>query len=101
MNNDLIELCTICIENPAEYFTECGHKYCIECLCRIQKCALCRKQLIKVKLCIEIKNKNKNIQNFDFLDTRTLIREINAESIRINLNVLRVMSRMGELFMSN
>lgn len=98
MNNDL---CPICIENPAEYFTECGHKYCIECLCRIQKCALCRKQLIKAKLCIEIKNKNKNIQNYDFLGIRSFIRENNAESIRINMNVLRIMAGMGGLAMSN
>lgn len=98
MNNDL---CPICIKNPAEYFTECGHKYCIECLCRIQKCALCRKQLIKAKLCIEIKHKNKNIQNYDFLGIRSFIRENNAESIRINMNVLRVMAAMGGLAMSN
>jgi hypothetical protein len=51
------ELCPICIENDATYFTECGHKYCINCLCRIKKCAICRNLLLKSLLCISIKNK--------------------------------------------
>ena len=32
MKNELKELCPICIENPADYYTECGHCYCINCL---------------------------------------------------------------------
>ncbi len=38
-------LCPICINNEAECFTECKHGYCVTCLCRIEKCALCRKKL--------------------------------------------------------
>jgi hypothetical protein len=50
------ELCPICINAPAEYFTECNHSFCINCLCRIDKCAMCRNPLQKSQLCIEIKN---------------------------------------------
>ena len=58
MENELVELCPICIENKAEFYTECGHCYCIRCLSCIKKCAMCRKSLIRAKLCIEIKSKN-------------------------------------------
>jgi hypothetical protein len=61
MENELIELCPICIENPATYYTECGHCYCIGCLSRIKKCAMCRNPLQKAKLCIQIKIKVKLI----------------------------------------
>lgn len=53
--NESIELCPICIEKPSEYFTECGHSFCINCLCRIKKCAICRKSLLREKLCKDIK----------------------------------------------
>jgi hypothetical protein len=49
--------CPICLENLAEYSSDCGHKYCITCLCRIKKCAMCRKVLLRSKLCISIKSK--------------------------------------------
>jgi hypothetical protein len=62
MDSELVELCPICIENEALYFTECGHKYCICCLSRINKCAMCRKSLLRSMLCIEIKRKAKPIQ---------------------------------------
>ncbi len=60
MENELIDLCPICIENPATYYTECGHCYCIGCLSRIKKCAMCRNPLQKAKLCIEIKSNKRN-----------------------------------------
>ena len=63
MKETLIELCPICIEKYAENYTECGHQYCISCLCRIKKCAMCRNPLQRVKICIEIKSKVK------FIDT--------------------------------
>ena len=63
--DNLIEVCPICINKSAEYETECGHNYCIDCLSRIKKCALCRKQLLKAKLCIEIKLKDKTIQSYE------------------------------------
>ena len=50
-------LCPICIEKSATYYTECGHGYCIECLSRIKKCSMCRKFLLREQLCLEIKNK--------------------------------------------
>lgn len=49
------ELCPICINDTAEYYTECNHKYCICCLSKIKQCALCRKDLLRTKLCIEIR----------------------------------------------
>jgi hypothetical protein len=63
MNPELIELCPICIENEALYFTECNHSYCITCLSRINKCAMCRKVLQKPLICSEIKRKVKIINN--------------------------------------
>ena len=43
MDEELIELCPVCLENEATYFTECNHKYCITCLSRIRKCSMYRK----------------------------------------------------------
>lgn len=61
-NNDIDDiddnddtLCPICYENNAEYFTECNHKYCIDCLKHLKKCALCNKILLRSLLCQEIK----------------------------------------------
>ena len=54
------ELCPICIENPAEIITNCNHTFCICCLSRITKCAICRSPLQRVKLCIEIKTYTRN-----------------------------------------
>ena len=55
MSDELIELCPICIESPIQYYTECNHGYCIGCLCRIKKCAICRNPLQRAKICIQIK----------------------------------------------
>lgn len=54
--NKLQLLCPICMETPAEIITNCNHKFCICCLSRIKKCAMCRSPLQMTKLCIEIKN---------------------------------------------
>lgn len=59
--NELVELCPICIEKPAEYFTECNHGYCIGCLSHISRCAMCRNALQRAKICIQIKLKVKLI----------------------------------------
>ena len=52
-----IELCPICIENPGINFTECNHGFCISCLCRIKKCAMCRNPLQRAKICFQIQEK--------------------------------------------
>ena len=94
MENDLIELCPICIENKAEYYTECGHCYCIGCLSRIKKCDMCRKSLIRNKLCIEIKSNKKNKTDATqlFVDTDELLQ------LRFtDYNILRIMAGMGGL----
>lgn len=52
------ETCPICIINEPNCYTECGHSYCINCLSKIRHCAICRKNLIRVNLCNEIRNKN-------------------------------------------
>lgn len=59
IDDDDDDLCPICISNEPKYFTECGHSYCITCLCRITKCALCRKELVRSKICYEIKTHKK------------------------------------------
>jgi hypothetical protein len=51
------KLCPICIENEATCVTECNHYYCITCLCKIKKCALCRKDLVRSQICKEIISK--------------------------------------------
>jgi hypothetical protein len=66
MENELTELCPICIEKPADYYTECNHGYCIGCLCRIKKCAMCRKPLLREKLCKAIREKFENKRNLTF-----------------------------------
>lgn len=58
-------LCPICIQNKAEIFTECNHSYCIQCLCRIKKCAMCRKTLLRAELCEEIKHRFEKKSVFD------------------------------------
>ena len=70
-NTELVELCPICIENEASYFTECGHKYCITCLCRIKKCAMCRKVLQRSLICVEINRKKNN----DFVRVTAYVNE--------------------------
>lgn len=45
MENENFETCPICYENDANCFTECNHGYCITCLQKINKCAICRKNL--------------------------------------------------------
>lgn len=76
MENSSIELCPICMEKSEEYFTECNHSFCIGCLCKIKKCAMCRKPLLREKLCKEIKqnvrliNNVSNYTNFEELDNR-------------------------------
>jgi len=76
------ELCPICIQNNCEYFTECNHSYCITCLCRIKKCAICRKELNKFKLCNEIISRF-NKKELDILFT---INETTLENRQIRLN---------------
>jgi len=80
--NNLIKVCPICINNPAEYYTECGHNYCIDCLSRIKKCALCRKQLLKAKLCIEIVSQTNKSQSCE-------VYEMNNNSALLLLSVWR------------
>ena len=73
-----MELCPICIDKEADVFTECNHGYCVSCLCRIKKCAMCRNPLQRAKLCNQIKQKveliNPDINPFNF--------NISNESIR-------------------
>ncbi len=66
MENKSVELCPICIDKSANYYTECGHGYCIECLSKIKKCAMCRNNLQMVKICNQIKNHNLSHNNYTF-----------------------------------
>ena len=52
--DDDANLCPICIHKQTVATTECGHAYCIECLAKIEKCALCRRDLLKSTLNQEI-----------------------------------------------
>lgn len=52
--DDDVNLCPICIHKQTVATTECGHAYCIGCLVKIEKCALCRRNLLKSTLNQEI-----------------------------------------------
>jgi hypothetical protein len=52
-----IDLCPICIEHPGTNFTECNHGFCVSCLSRIKKCAMCRHPLQRAKICVQIQEK--------------------------------------------
>lgn len=93
------ELCPICTENEATYVTECNHSYCITCLCKIKKCALCRKELIRSKICNEIIGKRElrfivsdgsyfNYLHFNHYDTFNTFTTLNitARDGRISLS---------------
>ena len=66
-----MDLCPICIEKPAKNYTECGHSYCIGCLSRIKRCAMCRKSLLRTQLCRDIKmSKSNNMSSYVNFNTR-------------------------------
>ena len=52
--------CSICymdlLDDPK--YTECNHVYCINCICKIKKCSMCRRELNHVNICREIIKKN-------------------------------------------
>lgn len=102
MENELIDLCPICIDNPAEYYTECGHCYCIGCLSRIKKCAMCRNQLLRVKLCIQIQRNiiNRTIESFIENNMYRNRMENNIPRI-LHYNVFRIIVGMEPLSYSN
>lgn len=98
MSDELIELCPICIESPIQYYTECNHGYCIGCLCRIKKCAMCRNPLQRAKICIQIKQQvtliNPDINPLIFNNSEDFNRRVTATinrngdlQTRVNLQV--------------
>lgn len=118
MDTELVKLCSICIENEPSYLTECNHGYCISCLSRINKCALCRKVLQRSLICVEIKRKvkrtnntiitnpNPNVYSFalrpeDYQPSGPInfsrINDVELTITSSNYNLLRIMSGMGGL----
>jgi hypothetical protein len=55
--------CPICLFRTTTHITQCNHSYCINCLCRIKKCAICRTQLQQFIINNEIRSKNRTISN--------------------------------------
>jgi hypothetical protein len=47
----MCEICPICLQNEVDILTECKHSFCVQCLCRVKNCPLCRKLLNKSKIC--------------------------------------------------
>jgi hypothetical protein len=90
MDNKCVELCPICIDGEALYFTECGHKYCIGCLSRITKCAMCRKPLLRSNLCVDIKRNNSSSSTILGSTYEHLI-----YNNRLNDNVIRILRGFG------
>jgi hypothetical protein len=60
--------CPICYDQKSDYFTECNHKYCIDCLKRLTKCAMCNKILNRSLICQQIRNKFHNENRSDMSD---------------------------------
>lgn len=44
--DDVTKQCAICMENLKDYSLPCGHLYCIECVEKIKKCSVCKKQFM-------------------------------------------------------
>ena len=59
--------CPVCLDKEVEIIVECNHGYCISCISRIKKCCLCRKPLLRHKLCNNLKQwfNNKGLQHSD------------------------------------
>lgn len=49
------KLCPKCNQREAQYFTECNHSYCIECLCHMEYCYICKNPLQREELCKEVR----------------------------------------------
>ncbi len=48
--------CPICYELTNDFITtNCNHIFCINCITKIKRCAMCRTELTRSKLCKEIK----------------------------------------------
>jgi len=41
-NVEIIDLCAICYETKQMHVCFCSHSFCIRCLCKLNKCAICR-----------------------------------------------------------
>lgn len=94
------ELCPICIESPIQYYTECNHGYCINCLSRIKKCAMCRNLLQRAKICIQIKQKfnsffDSDISYFNTATHQQLLEDINIYSFNLTSSKFGSYSRIG------
>jgi hypothetical protein len=72
--------CPICLENKAPYYTECCHNYCLDCLIKINKCAICRKKLIRVSLC-------QDINQYPFVKHNSKRIKRTNENILLNTNI--------------
>lgn len=71
---DICCICCICLNNEAKHFTICNHGYCIDCLCKIDKCALCRKNIEHNKLTNEVYDFYKKInKNKIIIKNKTLL----------------------------
>jgi hypothetical protein len=96
-----MDCCPICLDQPNTYMTECGHGYCIHCLCRLKKCAVCRKELIKSALCKEISlNYLKKLQLAMIPKMQNLVMQ-KPSMQDFTMGMIRTMIGMGGLAYSN
>ncbi len=68
----MAETCPICFQNEIDSITECKHSFCVQCLCRVKKCPICRKILNKSKICDELNkldNMSIDTSSIDILST--------------------------------
>ena len=80
-NNGYNTECPVCFETKDLLIINCNHSFCINCLYRMNKCALCRKPTQKSLLCQEIK---RNINNSTCLYVDYLFLSHN-ERIRLSM----------------
>ncbi len=73
--------CPICYELTNDFITtNCNHIFCINCITKIKRCAMCRTELTRSKLCKEIKQRYLQTNNYENINTN-----IN-ENINVNIN---------------
>jgi hypothetical protein len=62
--------CPICYELTNDFITtNCNHIFCINCIRKIKRCAMCRTELTRSKLCKEIKQRYLQTNNYENINT--------------------------------
>jgi hypothetical protein len=78
--NSMHDECPICLMKEVQCFTECGHGFCVSCVSKIKRCAMCRKKLNHPIICVSLS------------DTKPIERPRVVDSYFRGSNIVRFMS---------